>query len=120
MAAMAPGENESDRRRRALTLTEVTAVTAAALLLPAVMLARYAAILSQSKNNLRQIIIAFHNFASQNNGQLSDVYGADPGPNPATSLLPPFVEAPPIRPTRWRARKGAAVTRQTDVFSRTA
>jgi type II secretory pathway pseudopilin PulG len=83
-----------------LTVTEVTVTLAiialfVALLLPAVMLVRASAAQTQSKNNLRQLILAAHNFAAQNNGVLPDVYGYDPGPNPDTSLcsaLFPFWE----------------------------
>jgi len=69
-------------RRSGSTLLEVVVVLAIlmiliSLLVPAVMKARSTAICTQSKNNLRQIVIAAHSFASANNGALPTNVGND-------------------------------------------
>jgi prepilin-type N-terminal cleavage/methylation domain-containing protein len=63
-----------------------------ALLLPAVMKVRRAALRVESSNNLKQILLAVHHFAD-NNGQLPTVDGT--GPNGQRSLhavLQPYLE----------------------------
>jgi len=82
-------------QRRAMTVLELLVVVGIAtlllaLLLPAVQRVREAATRLQSMNNLRQIILATHHFASEQSDRLPDL---SPGRNQTllTSLLP-FVE----------------------------
>src|SRR4051812_30049548 len=67
-------------RRKGLTLIESLVViaimaTLLGLLVPAIQKVRAAALQSKSTNNLRQIAIAIHHFASVNNGHLPLVVG---------------------------------------------
>jgi prepilin-type N-terminal cleavage/methylation domain-containing protein len=79
-------------KRTGFTLLEllvVLAITAIllALLFAAVQKSREAAARTQSMNNLRQIVMASHNFASTYDNRLPNVAG-DPGsPNPRHSIL---------------------------------
>ena len=87
-------------RRRGLTLVELLVVIAIvavliALLIPAVQRIRDAAARSQSSNNIRQIILAIHNFADTNGGRLPLIDGGAKGPNPEQAplfALLPYVE----------------------------
>ena len=67
--------------RRGVTLMELLIVIAViailmAILVPAVQSVRAAAIRTQSMNNLKQIALGTHNFASAHNGRLPSVDGA--------------------------------------------
>jgi prepilin-type N-terminal cleavage/methylation domain-containing protein len=86
--------------RKGLTLVEllvVIAITAIliALLIPAVLQVREAAIRAQSSNNLRQLAIATHDFAADHGKKLPAINGALASANPDKSLfvaLLPYVE----------------------------
>jgi prepilin-type N-terminal cleavage/methylation domain-containing protein len=83
-----------------MTLLELLVVIAIigvllGLLLPAVQKAREAALRAQSLNNLRQIIMATHNFASDHEGRLPTIDGSPGSPNYGQSLwiaLLPYVD----------------------------
>ncbi|MCX7801362.1 MAG: DUF1559 domain-containing protein, partial [Fimbriimonadales bacterium] len=65
------------------------------LLLPAVQKVREAAARMTSANNIKQICIATHNFATTYDGNLPSVEGHSAGPNPGRSYwyaLLPFLE----------------------------
>jgi len=71
------------QKRIALTFLELVVVVAliavlVALLIPAVQRARQAAIRTESANNLKQIILATHHFASTSVGRLPPVEGSNP------------------------------------------
>ncbi len=99
-------------RRRGFTLIELLVVIAIigvliALLLPAVQSAREAARRSQCVNNLKQLALAMHNYASANNDTLPPHYVDDPwtngvgvsGINQSFSLqtrLLPYIEQGPV------------------------
>jgi prepilin-type N-terminal cleavage/methylation domain-containing protein len=93
-------QEERMRRRSGMTLLELLVVIAIiavllGLLLPAVQKVREAALRIQSTNNLRQIITATHNFASDHEGSLPTIDGSPSGPNPGQSLwiaLLPYVD----------------------------
>jgi prepilin-type N-terminal cleavage/methylation domain-containing protein len=79
-------------KRAGLSLIEVLVVIAViavliALLLPAIQKIREAAMRSKSANNLRQIILAVHNFSTDHDGKVPS-YDKGPGsPNPTRSLF---------------------------------
>ena len=90
-------------RRNGLTLVEllvVVAITAIliALLIPAVQRVREMAARTQSLNNLKQLVLATHNFASANRERLE---GSPSGANKNQSLLVallPYLEQNPANP----------------------
>lgn len=90
------------RNRKAMTLVEVLVVIAiigllVALLLPAVMRVREAALRIQSMNNLKQCVLALHNFGDAHAGILPSLSGQEAGsPNVLSHsfwfMLLPYVE----------------------------
>lgn len=79
-------------RRGGFTLLELLVVIAifavlVGLLLPAIQKVREAAHLMESTNNLRQNIIATHNFAALHEGQLPSIDGSPNSPNRGLSLF---------------------------------
>jgi type II secretory pathway pseudopilin PulG len=86
--------------RRAATLVELLVVIGIiavliALLLPAVLKVREAASRTESKNNLRQIILATHNFTDGREGRLPTIDGQPHSANPYVSLhaaILPYIE----------------------------
>jgi prepilin-type N-terminal cleavage/methylation domain-containing protein len=86
--------------RRGLTLIELLVVLAIVAILMALTLVgiqkvRNAAVILESKNNLRQIILASHNFAAAHASRLPSVHGGPGSANPDESVfgaILPFVE----------------------------
>ncbi len=82
------------RARRAFTLTELGVVMAVvavlvAFLLVAIVRAQEAGARLQSRNNLKQINLALHNFASVNKGEMPTVGSIVPvQPNPGNPTIP--------------------------------
>jgi prepilin-type N-terminal cleavage/methylation domain-containing protein len=79
-------------QRNGFTLVELLVVLAIlavliGLLVPAVMAVREAGYRVHSQNNLRQIILATHNFASQHSGQMPSIDGNPGSPNPGISFF---------------------------------
>jgi prepilin-type N-terminal cleavage/methylation domain-containing protein len=87
--------------RKGLTLVELLVVISIiailiALLVPAVMAVRQRAIMAQSQNNLRQIVLATHDFASGHADRLPSIDGNQASANPGQSVfgaLYPYVES---------------------------
>src|SRR5262245_45823468 len=88
------------RRIRGFTLVELLVVIAIigvliALLLPAIQAARAAARTASCKNNMRQIVLATHQFSDTHRGQFPELWHSGSG-NGAQSwiyTLAPFVES---------------------------
>jgi prepilin-type N-terminal cleavage/methylation domain-containing protein len=88
--------------RRGLTLVELLVVIAIlalliALLIPAVQKVREAALRTESMNNMRQINLAVHSYASARAGRLPVVDGGPTGPNKGQALFTailPYLEGP--------------------------
>src|SRR5262245_8894587 len=86
-----PGRRRPMSRRPAMTLVEVLVVLGIlaammALSLPAIMKAREAALRAESMNNLKQIVVAIHNFAATNGDQLPSIDGNKRSANRGVSL----------------------------------
>jgi prepilin-type N-terminal cleavage/methylation domain-containing protein len=103
--------------RKGLTLLEVLVVIAIigiliALLLPAVQKVREAAVRTQSMNNLRQIVLAAHDFAADHADRLPNVAGDKGSPNPGQSVLfalLPYIEQSDLL-SQWYGKKGVIVS----------
>lgn len=86
--------------RRALTLLELIVVIAIiavllGLLIPAIQKVRMAALTAAGSNQLRQISLATHNFASAHNGRMPSIDGSPQSANPGQSsfmALLPYLE----------------------------
>lgn len=95
-------------RRNGFTLVELLVAIAIiavliALLIPAVQRVREIAIRTQSLNNLKQIELATHNFASVFNGRLPDIDGSPSSANKNHSLfevIVPFLEGHDVKQNR--------------------
>jgi prepilin-type N-terminal cleavage/methylation domain-containing protein len=104
-------------KRKGLTLLEMLVVLAItgiliALLLPAVQKVREAAVRTQSMNNLRQVVLAAHDFATDHDGRLPNVAGVEGSPNPGQSVLfalLPYIEQSTIL-SQWYGKKKVVVT----------
>jgi prepilin-type N-terminal cleavage/methylation domain-containing protein len=92
--------DKPSRRRTAVTLIEMLVVVAIiailiGLLLGAVMSVRQAAIRMKCKNNVKQLVLAIHNFTSETDERLPQIDGAMNGPNPRLSVfgaILPYIE----------------------------
>jgi len=88
------------RNRPGLTVVELLVVISIigillALVLSAVQKTRDAALRTESTNNLKQIVLAMHNFAGSHNNTLPSLDGSSYSPNKGTSLfgsLLPYLE----------------------------
>lgn len=87
-------------RRSAYTLIELLVVIGIiailiGLLLGAIMSARQAAIRMKCKNNVKQLVLAIHNFTSEHDDRLPEIDGTMNGPNPRLSVfgaILPYIE----------------------------
>ena len=91
-------------KRAGMTLLELLLVVAIvavllALLLPAVQKAREAAVRLKSQNNLRQIVLATHNFAGTHDGALRLPASTTGGAYTPFVWLLPFLERPSLKIT---------------------
>ncbi len=97
-------------RRKGFTLVELLVIIAIlavliALLLPAVQSAREAAARLDSQNNLKQIILAVHNFANDHEGLLPDYQGSeDSSTNPGESLFVAILPYNELAQAYWDAQ----------------
>ncbi|MDY3557532.1 DUF1559 domain-containing protein [Gemmata sp. JC673] len=108
-------------RKSGFTLLELLVAIAIiavliALLLPAVQRVRDTAVKMRSTNNLRQMQMALHNFASTNSDRVPALNGDPSGPNPNKNVhgaILPFVEEGALYQKVYHSQPG-----QTDLFVR--